>query len=75
VQRAGDARAAQRLGVGVLGADRHQARHLVLGQTHLVAAERGQRQVGNGEVEAVALLETIVHEEGHPPHREAPLRL
>ena len=42
VQRAGDARTRQRLAVGVLAADRHQAGHLVLGQPDLLAAELGQ---------------------------------
>ena len=36
--------------VGVLGADRHQARHLVLGEPDLLAAELGEREVGDLEV-------------------------
>ncbi len=51
VQRAHDLRAGQRLGVAVLAAGRHQAGHLVLGQTDLLAAELGQRQIGDLEVE------------------------
>ena len=47
VQRAGDAGAGQRLAVGVLGAQRHEAGHLVLGEADLLAAELGQRQVGD----------------------------
>ena len=50
MQRAGDARALQRLGVGVLAADRHQAGHLVLGERDLLAAELGEREVGDLEV-------------------------
>ena len=54
VQRAGDTRALQRQHVGVLAAQRHQARHLVLGQPDLLAAELGQGQVGHLVVDAVA---------------------
>ena len=56
VQRAGDARAGQRLGVGVLAAQRHQAGHLVLGELDLLAAEIGQRKVGDLVVQ---IAETI----------------
>ena len=41
---------AQRLGRAVLGAHRHEAGHLVLGQLDLLAAEVGQGQVGDLEV-------------------------
>ena len=54
VQRAGDAGALERLHVGVLAAQRHQAGHLVLGQPDLLAAELGQGQVGHLVVDAVA---------------------
>ena len=54
VQRAGDARALERPHLGVLAAQRHQARHLVLGQPDLLAAELGQGQVGHLVVDAVA---------------------
>ena len=47
VERAGDAGALQGLGLAVLGAHRHQAGHLVLGQTDLVAAELSEGQIGN----------------------------
>ncbi len=50
VQRADDARALERLRVGVLGAGLHQAGHLVLGQLDLLAAEVGQGEVGDLEV-------------------------
>lgn len=40
----------ERLRGGVLGADRHQAGHLVLGQLDLLAAERRQGKVGDLEV-------------------------
>ena len=52
VQRADDARALERLRVGVLLAGRHQAGHLVLGEPDLLAAELGQREVGDLEVGA-----------------------
>ena len=47
VQRAGDARALERLRVGELGARRHQAGHLVLGELDLLAAIGGQADVGD----------------------------
>ena len=47
-----DARALQRLRVGVLRAGLHQAGHLVLGEHDLLAAELGQREVGDLEVRA-----------------------
>ena len=50
VQRARDAGAGQRLGVGVLGPHGHEAGHLVLGELDLLAAERGQGEVGDLEV-------------------------
>ena len=50
VQRAHDAGAGQRLGVGVLGPDGHEAGHLVLGEADLAAAPVGQGQVGDLEV-------------------------
>ena len=45
VQRPGDAHACQRLVRGVLVADGHQPRHLVLGDVDLLAAEAGQTNV------------------------------
>ncbi|CAM5680510.1 hypothetical protein SAFG77S_08228 [Streptomyces afghaniensis] len=50
VQGAGDAGSLEWLGLGVLLADRHQARHLVLGEGDLLTAELGQGQVGDLEV-------------------------
>ncbi len=50
VQGAGDPGAGQRLGRAELGAHRHEAGHLVLGEADLVAAELGQGQVGDLEV-------------------------
>ncbi len=50
VQGPGDPRARERLAVGELGADGHQARHLVLGERDLLAAEGGQPEVGDLEV-------------------------
>ena len=47
VQRAGDARALERLRVGELRAGRHQAGHLVLGELDLLAAISGQADVGD----------------------------
>jgi len=50
LQRADDALAGEGLRLAELGAQSHQARHLVLGELDLLAAERGQRQVGDLEV-------------------------
>ncbi len=50
VQRAGDPGAGQRLALGELPADRHQARHLVLGELDLLAPELGERQIRHLEV-------------------------
>ena len=50
VQRAGDARALERLRRGELLARLHQAGHLVLGELDLLAAEVGEREVGDLEV-------------------------
>ena len=50
VQRAGDAGAGERLGRAELGAQGAQSGHLVLGEEDLLAAERGERQVGDAEV-------------------------
>ena len=50
VQRAGDARAGERLGRAVALAQRHEAGHLVLGELDLLAAELGEREVGDLEV-------------------------
>ncbi|MDQ0935042.1 hypothetical protein QFZ49_004982 [Streptomyces turgidiscabies] len=50
VQRAHDAGTRQRLGGGELPADRHQTGHLVLGKRDLLAAELGQREIGDLEV-------------------------
>jgi hypothetical protein len=47
VQRAGDARALERLRLGVLPADRHQRGHLGLGDRDLLAAPVRQFQVGD----------------------------
>ncbi len=40
----------------VFAAQRHQAGHFVLGEPDFLAAELGQRQVGNLEVDAVAAV-------------------
>ncbi len=50
VQRAGDARAAQRLLRSELFANRHQARHLGLGDGDFLAPPAGERNVGDPEV-------------------------
>ena len=60
VQRARDARAAQRLLGRELLADRHQAGHLRLGDRDLLAAPVGEREVGDAEVaEALHLIGSI----------------
>ncbi|MPM88516.1 hypothetical protein SDC9_135620 [bioreactor metagenome] len=50
VQRAGDARALQRLRLGELFADRHQAGHFGFGDLDFLAAPIGQGNVGNRAV-------------------------
>ena len=45
VQAAHDPRAGQRPLAGVLRPERHQPRHLLLGETHFLAAEFGERQI------------------------------
>jgi hypothetical protein len=50
VQRAGDARARERLRARVLGADRHQAGHLVLGELDLLAAPGGEGEILDLEI-------------------------
>ncbi len=47
VQRAGDARAFQRLGLGEFLADRHQAGHLGFGDGEFLASPFGQGHVGD----------------------------
>ena len=50
VQRAGDARARERLRGGMLLAQRHQAGHLALGDADLLASPRGELEVGDAVV-------------------------
>ena len=50
VQRAGDARALQRLALGELFADGHQAGHFGFGDADFLAAPGGKGQVGDGLV-------------------------
>ena len=50
VQGAGDARALERLALGVFGPRRHQARHLGLGDGELLAAIVGKLDVGDGVI-------------------------
>ena len=50
MQRAGDARALERLGGGVFAAGRHQARHFGLGDGDFLAPERGEAEVGDGVI-------------------------
>ena len=52
VQRPGDPGAGERLAVGVLAPERHQAGHLVLGKRDLRATEVGEREVGDLVFEA-----------------------
>jgi hypothetical protein len=65
VQAAGDARAFERLRFRVLGADRHQRRHLAFGDADFLAAPVGERQVGHGVLVGVQGFQ-------HGIHREAP---
>jgi hypothetical protein len=50
VQRSRDAGALEGLRRAELGAQRAQSGHLVLGQQDLLAAERGEGQIGDAEV-------------------------
>jgi hypothetical protein len=52
VERARDPGAREGLGVAELPAGRHQARHLVLSEPDLLAAELGQGEIGHLEVVA-----------------------
>ncbi len=49
VQRSGDPRVGEKLVASELLAQRHQSRHLMLGQPDLVAAELGQRKISDLE--------------------------
>ena len=60
VQRAGDARALERLGGGIFRPRRHQARHFGLGDGDLLAPERGEAEVGDGGIGGFA------HDRGAP---------
>src|SRR5690606_15028328 len=50
-------RPVQRTRLGVLTPQRHQTRHLMLGEPDLLATELRQAQIGHGELDAVALLQ------------------
>ncbi|RAO56445.1 hypothetical protein LUPAC06_03656 [Micromonospora saelicesensis] len=54
VQRTGDPRTLQRLPRGELPPDRHQTRHLMLGQLDLLTPEGRQRQIRHLEIAEVA---------------------
>jgi len=55
VQRAGDARAGERLGGAEFGTKRHQAGHLRLGDLDFLAAETGEIDVGDDIVAKLGL--------------------
>ena len=57
VQRTDNLQTLQRLLSSILGANRHQPRHLLLGQHDLLAAPFGQRQVADLELEFFLSLE------------------
>ena len=61
VQRAGDARAAQRLSRGEFLANGHQARHLGLGDGDFLAAPGSKLEVGDFEVGEVLDIGCSVH--------------
>ena len=61
VQGAGDARALERLGLGVFLADRHEAGHLGLGDVELLAAPLGELDVGDHVVIARSGLHNSIH--------------
>ena len=70
MQRAGDARAAQRLLRAIFLARRHQARHLGFGDGDFLAAPFGQANIlddvigGGGVFGLVDVLMTILGQEG-----------
>ena len=49
VQRAHDLRTLERMRAGILGAQRHEPRHLKLGETDFLAAPLGEREITHGE--------------------------
>jgi hypothetical protein len=61
VQRAGDAGPGEGLLLGVLAAQRHQPRHLVLGEADLVPPGLGQREVGHRELQSTVVTQFGVH--------------
>jgi hypothetical protein len=63
VQRTGDAHALERLGGGVLLADRHQARHLVLGDIDFLAAPLGFAELHVGDFVIGERFDLCVHGE------------
>ena len=60
VQRTGDPGPGQRSDLGVFAAQRHQAGHLVFGEGDLLAAEVGQRQRRDLEVEIAVTIDRQV---------------
>ena len=73
VQRAGDARALERLALRELVADRHQAGHLGLGDPDFLAAPVGERRVGNGVLVGVQRFQNSVHRDLHTSWKPAAL--
>ena len=61
VQRAGDAGAASGWVFGEFLADRHQARHLALGDVDFLAAPIGERDVGDDVISARTGLHNSIH--------------
>ena len=61
VQRAGDARALERLRLGKLFANGHQAGHFGFGDTQFLAAPVGKRQVGNSVILVVNWFDNGIH--------------
>ena len=75
MQRAGDARALERLRGGVFGAGRHQARHFGLGDGDFLAAAVGEADVGDGVIGDALLMMGAsagsLLESGRPPSKAA----
>ena len=70
VQRSGDARALQRLRLGELLADRHQAGHLGLGDADFLAAPGGEGEVGDDVRGGGFRLQDGVHVKGSNSNEE-----
>src|SRR6266545_179954 len=61
VKRSGDAGTLQGLGPGILLADRHQGRHLPLGDGDLLASPVGKKEIGDAEIPGLSRVRCGAH--------------